>query len=397
MLCLRNCDHHLRSREFTSSVDSMSKGEGDHSKVDSVEVKRKRKSCTNEDLSENEEEVQEVENILQKKRKIETIPVTVLDGGMGRELDEKFPDPDFKYIWSAASLLNQPDSVSKCHLSFIEAGAEVITTSNYSCVPSYLAKMDIVSKMYDLIKIAGEQAKKARESSKDPSSIRIAGSLPPYGFSYMGMKIPDNSDIVSSYVKMTQILYPYVDILLCETMSSIDEAVTALSGVQSAKKEGELGERDLPVWLSFSLLENDVVELHSGEKLEEALEEIMGRFPGLVEGLFLNCCSPKSITAGLPVLIEIGKKHGVSVFGAYANRFAPLLKSADEIEKSFKADAHVRVIIDIPEEEYLEHIKTWVGMGCSIVGGCCGMGPSYIEKISQFVESSGVGNTPLLH
>ena len=287
--------------------------------------------------------------------------------------------------------------MSKCHLSFIEAGAEVIITSNYSCVPSHLAKNDTVNKMYDLIKVAGEQAKKARESSKDPSSIKIAGSLPPYGFSYVGMKIPDNSDIVSSYVKMTRVLYPYVDVFLCETMSSIDEAVAALSGVQSAKKEGELGERDLSVWLSFSLFESDAVELNSGEKLEKALEEILGRFPGFVEGLFLNCCSPKSITAGLPVLIEIGKKHGVSVFGAYANRFAPLLKSADEIERRFRADVHVRKTIDIPEEEYLEHVKTWIGLGCSIVGGCCGMGPSYIEKISQFVESNEIGNTSLLH
>ena len=368
----------------------MSKEEG------SVEVKRKRKSCTEEDLSGHEEEMQKATDTSQKKSKIETIPVTVLDGGMGRELDEKFPDPDYKHIWSAANLLNQPDSVSKCHLSFIEAGAEVITTSNYSCVPSYLAKIDIVSKMYDLIKIAGEQARKARESSKNPSSIRIAGSLPPYGFSYMGMKIPDNSDIISSYVKITQVLYPYVDIFLCETMSSIDEAVTALSGVQTAKKEGVLGERDLPVWLSFSLLGSDAIELHSGEKLEEALEEILGTFPGFIEGLFLNCCGPKTITSALPVLIEIGKKHGVSVFGAYANRFAPLLKSADDIEKSFKADAHVCKIIDMTEEEYLEQIKTWTGLGCSIIGGCCGMGPSYIENIRNFVESNGIGNTSLL-
>ena len=373
----------------------MSKEGIDHPKeVVSVEVKKKRKSYTNEDLSGQEDEVQEVKETSQKKRKIGTIPVTILDGGMGRELDEKFPDPDAKHIWSAANLLNQPDSVSKCHLSFIEAGAEIIITSNYSCVPRYLAKIDIVSKMYDLIKIAGEQAKKARESSKELSNIRIAGSLPPYGFSYLGMKIPDKSDIVSSYVKIAQVLYPYVDLFLCETMSSIDEAVTVLSGVQTAKKEGVLGERNLPVWLSFSLLED--IQLHSGEKLDKALEEILDRFPGLIEGLFLNCCEPKIITSALPLLIEIGKKHDVSVFGAYANRFAPILKSADEIEKRFETDAHVRTIIDIPEEEYLEEVKTWIGLGCSIVGGCCGMGPSYIKKISQFVENSGIGNISLL-
>ncbi|KAI6647849.1 Homocysteine methyltransferase [Oopsacas minuta] len=175
-------------------------------------------------------------------------------------------------------------------------------------------------------------------------------------------------------------------------MSSIDEAVTALSGVQTAKKDGMLGDRDLPVWLSFSLLNSDIVELHSGEKLEDALEKLLGKFPGFINGLFLNCAGLDIITAALPVLIRLGKEHAVDVFGAYANRFAPINnKSPNSIEKSFKEDAHVCNLIDIPEEEYLEQVKTWIKLGCGVVGGCYGMGPKYIEMISKYVESSALG------
>ncbi|KAI6653560.1 Homocysteine S-methyltransferase [Oopsacas minuta] len=161
---------------------------------------KKRKFCTDEDMSDHEDEVEKVESS-RKKAKIESF-VTVLDGGMGRELDVNYPDLDFKDIWSAAHLLNQPGSVYHAHLSFISAGAEVITTSNYACVPAFLAKMDITDKMYDLIKVSGEQAQKAKISFENSSSIRVAGSIPPYGFSYMGMKIPDNSEIISSYAKI---------------------------------------------------------------------------------------------------------------------------------------------------------------------------------------------------
>ena len=346
---------------------------------------RKRKSCADENTNDFENENEEAGESCKKRTKVKSHLVTVLDGGMGRELDIKYPDPDFKYIWSAAHLLNQPESVYKCHLSFIKAGAEIITTSNYSCVPSYLDKLNLTDKTYDLIRVAGEEAQRAKKSSPD---ARVAGSIPPYGFSYMGVKIPEESGIVSNYAKVAQILYPFVDLFLCETMSSIDEAVAALSGLQAARRDGMLGDKDTPVWLSFTLMDSDTNQLYSREKLEVALHTVLGKFPGLIEGLFLNCCAPHAITAALPTLIRIAKESGVSTVGAYANRFASISKSAEEIEQNFQKDAHVRTMIDIPEEVYLKEVKTWIELGCTVVGGCCGMGPSYIERISQFVESS---------
>lgn len=33
---------------------------------------------------------------------------------------------------------------------------------------------------------------------------------------------------------------------------------------------------------------------------------------------------------------------------------------------------------------YLEAAKIWVGLGCSIVGGCCGVFPEHIKSIADF-------------
>ena len=349
---------------------------------------RKRKSCADEEGSDQENKTEGAVSSC-KKVKADAPPVTVLDGGMGRELDVKYPDPDFKSIWSAAHLLNQPESVYKCHLSFIEAGAEIITTSNYSCVPSFLNKLGITDKMYDLIRTAGEEADKAKKCNP---SVRVAGSIPPFGFSYMGLQIPEGSEVVSRYAKIAQVLYPFVDLFLCETMSSVDEAVAALSGLQAARRDGMLGDKEIPVWLSFTLLDRDAPgELFSRETLDAALHTVLDKFPGLVEGLFLNCCAPHAITAALPTLIRVAKEYDVSTFGAYANRFASISETAVEIEDKFLQDAHARRIIDIPEEMYLGEVKSWIALGCNVVGGCCGMGPSYIQRISRFVEKSPEG------
>ena len=50
--------------------------------------------------------------------------VTILDGGMGRELHRRgapFRQPE----WSALALMEAPDIVRETHLDFLQAGAQV--------------------------------------------------------------------------------------------------------------------------------------------------------------------------------------------------------------------------------------------------------------------------------
>ena len=55
---------------------------------------------------------------------------------------------------------SNPELVKKCHIEFINAGAQVITTNTYSCVPNCL-KIEgglTESDLVDYIKAAGEIA-----------------------------------------------------------------------------------------------------------------------------------------------------------------------------------------------------------------------------------------------
>ena len=65
------------------------------------------------------------------------VPVTVIDGGMGKEL-RRIGAPFRQPEWSALALMEAPDMVVRAHRNFIGAGAEVITTNNYSVVPYHL-------------------------------------------------------------------------------------------------------------------------------------------------------------------------------------------------------------------------------------------------------------------
>src|SRR6056300_545344 len=65
--------------------------------------------------------------------------VTILDGGMGRELERRgapFKQPE----WSALALMEAPAIVKEVHKDFIRNGAEVILTNSYALVPFHLGE-----------------------------------------------------------------------------------------------------------------------------------------------------------------------------------------------------------------------------------------------------------------
>ena len=64
-------------------------------------------------------------------------PITILDGGTGRELmrmGAPFRQPE----WSALALMEGPQFVTRVHQAFIEAGADAITTNSYAIVPFHI-------------------------------------------------------------------------------------------------------------------------------------------------------------------------------------------------------------------------------------------------------------------
>lgn len=61
----------------------------------------------------------------------------ILDSALGTELEKRGEYlPSFKTsIWSAYSLIHNPEAIKQIHIDNIEAGADVITTSNYQATP----------------------------------------------------------------------------------------------------------------------------------------------------------------------------------------------------------------------------------------------------------------------
>jgi S-methylmethionine-dependent homocysteine/selenocysteine methylase len=292
--------------------------------------------------------------------------ITVLDGGMGRELmriGAPFRQPE----WSALALLEGPDWVVQAHTNFIDAGAEVITTNSYAIVPFHLGDERFAARGLELAELSGRLARQAADAA--PSPVQVAGSLPPLFGSYR----PDLFDAAAAgpiIDPLVEGLAPHVDLWLGETLGAIAEARTVRDAIDRA------GVGDRPLWISFTLDDHHPGTLRSGEPIDDAVAAALDL--GAAAVLF-NCCQAETITPAIRTAAGRAVGTGAAV-GGYANRFLSSHTDGGEANAQIAAFRD-----DLDPSSYSEFVDEWLTAGATIVGGCCGMQPEHIARLVQLV------------
>ncbi len=129
----------------------------------------------------------------------------------------------------------------------------------------------------------------------------------PLGESYRPDLTPPVSVSAPLYAEKARILGPHVDLILIETISSLDLARGALIGAQAAGK---------PVWLSVSVDDRDGSRLRSGEPVA-GLAQVLQETPAAA--ILANCSMPEAMASAMEALKPLGLP-----FGAYANGFSEI-------------------------------------------------------------------------
>ncbi|MYA17608.1 MAG: homocysteine S-methyltransferase family protein, partial [Gammaproteobacteria bacterium] len=274
--------------------------------------------------------------------------VTLLDGGMGREIQQRRPEAAHG-LWSARVLVDEPDLVVEIHREYIDAGAAVITTNNYSTIPSYLGKEGMQGRYRELTHLAATLARRAvRESGKD---VAIAGSLPPLEESYRADLVPSPDVARPIYQGVVEALRNDVDLYVCETMSSATEANTAASAAL-AHGGGK------PVYVSWTLAETPGQGLRSGETVRQAVDALAGL---AVDGYLFNCTHLEAIEVGLRELKALTTKP----IGCYPNRL-------NKVPEGWTLDNEITTGLrgDLPQRGWVSHDLRSFPARALRVGGC---------------------------
>lgn len=299
--------------------------------------------------------------------------ITLLDGGMGQELIARSGKPAAPR-WSTQVMLDHPGLVADVHRAYADAGATVATTNSYAVHRDRLrggdtnhyadtgfSLPDIEDQLPDLLAMSLDEADTIRARG------RVAGAIGPLGASYRSDLHPDVAASIPLYAEVAQILAPRVDILLFETVASLAAARACLAAGRQADK---------PVWLSFTVSDEDGTCLRSGEPLSEA-----AAIAAEADAALVNCSVPEVIVPALDILAQAGIPTG-----AYANGFAKIAQAF--IDGGTTADG-LGKRTDLGPDAYADHAMQWLDHGATIIGGCCEVGPAHIAEIHRRLIAGG--------
>jgi len=207
----------------------------------------------------------------------------------------------------------------------------------------------------------------ARQARDEAGDAAIAGCLSPLFGSYAPALTISFEDTLDIYRRIVAEQADGVDLFLCETMASAEEARAAVTAASESGK---------PVWVSWTLADHGAPRLRSGETIADA-DGALGDLQ--VAARLLNCCRPEAIAAALPELIALG-----GPVGAYANGFT----SVEALKHGGTVDVlHARH--DLDPQAYADQAIGWVEAGAGIVGGCCEVGPAHIAALRDKLTRAG--------
>jgi len=285
--------------------------------------------------------------------------ITLLDGGMGQELVARSGDEPTP-LWATRVMIDHPGLVRDIHADYFAAGATVATTNTYAIHHDRLTRFGLDPMFHALHLRALAEAHEARAAH---GSGRIAGSLGPLVASYRPEVTQPVAEAAPNYAEIAAILGPHVDLILCETMASVEMAMGAVQGAQAAGR---------PVWVSITVDDHDGRRLRSGEPVTD-LARVIAAHP--VAAVLANCSVPEAMADALTALKSLGLP-----FGAYANGFTHISGNFLKDAPTVKELTHRH---DLSPAKYVDFAMGWVAQGATIVGGCCEVGPAHIRALAE--------------
>ena len=322
-----------------------------------------------------------------------TPALLVLDGGTGRELKAlgaPFRQPE----WSALALI-EPEGhafVTRVHERFLAAGARVITSNSYACVPFHLGAELFAARGAELAALAGRLARSAADAAnagrEAAARARVAGSLPPVGGSYRA-DLFDAGAARPVLATLVEQLDASVDLWIAETLSCGAEARLVREVLDARAGAGAGAGAAKPLWISYTLVDGEeghggggaeaapagaVARLRGGETVEEAVAAAIG---ARAEAVLFNCSTPEVMGTAVSAALAAARGSCVTRIGVYANGFAPMTKDA-QANAGFS-----RLREELTPAAYLDFAREWVARGASIVGGCCGIGAEHVKALAD--------------
>ncbi|MEL7606052.1 MAG: homocysteine S-methyltransferase family protein [Sedimentibacter saalensis] len=275
--------------------------------------------------------------------------LVLFDGAMGTELQKK----GLK-LGDVPETLNieQRDMVVEIHKEYIEAGSNVVTTNTFGANEKKLQATN-----YSVEEIIDAAVKAARDAIGN-KEVFAALDIGPIGELVEPMGILTFDEAYEIFKRqVVQGEKSGADLILIETMTDLYEMKAALL----AAKENT----NLPVLATMSFEKDHRTFTGCLPSSMAVTLEGLG-----ADGIGINCSlEPKEIR---PIVEELMNWTNLPV----------LVQANAGLPSVIDGKTHY----EIGPEEYSDDVLAFIGIGVSMLGGCCGTSPEYIREIKKKIS-----------
>ena len=274
----------------------------------------------------------------------------LLDGATGSNL---FVMGMPRGICSEEWILDHPDVLVELQKAYVEAGSQILCAPTFGAnrfnLSSHGLGAQVEEMNHELVKISKKAVDgKAYVAGDVTAIVKMIGMSPEATYEKAMERYKE---------QMRYLVYAGVDVILMETMTSMDEAMAALEAAQQVC--------DLPVLCSMTIDADG--SIYAGGHIFEAAETLqeMG-----ADAVGINC--------------SVGPEQLVSIVEGLNQRLhipmivkpnAGMPKISDTGEASY----------DMTPERFGRSMKVLLEKGAKIVGGCCGTTPDYIRELKKII------------
>lgn len=292
----------------------------------------------------------------------------ILDGGLGQELHARGLISKGT-LWMTSAVLNEKyhKLIIDTHLDYINAGAEVITTSTFSS-RSIRMSQNKVSHLFEFAnKKSCELAIKAKEKSK--SEVLIAGSIPAQFDTYKEDK-RDDKIIYESFMSQIKCIIEFVDFIYLDVISSGREIAIATEIIEKFNKS---------ILVGIHLSKNG--RLPSGENIEQVINKYKSSsWIGIISSCVSIEIAEKSINELKISNLPFGYK--VNLWGHDEPSPIGRINKANYYEDAVNLNT-VMGKREVEDSVFKNLGKKFVENGATILGGCCETNPKHTKILSS--------------
>lgn len=281
--------------------------------------------------------------------------VLLLDGAMGTELFARgLVSGGSPEEWN----VTHPERVQDVHKAYVEAGSNIILTNSFGGTRYRLKLHNFQDRVVELNRAAAQNARAVADAADRP--VLVAGSMGPTGELLIPMGSMSYEECRDAFAEQARgLVEGGVDILWVETMSDLNEVKAAVEGAR-------LVAPDIPICatMSYDTRGRTMMGVTGAQMVQE------------LAGLGLTAVGANCGNNLIDTEAALAEMHAAApdlILIAKANAGMP----------RYEGDKLIYDGTPAVMAAYADRVRSH---GISLIGGCCGSGPTHIRMMRQVLD-----------